>query len=105
MNSNELIFPFFTEQEILENVYKIMNTAQDEFFQRVNNINENRPNLTKEQFFKLLDSSPKLQGVLREAVRVAINLVDWDTCLDIATSSMATKEKEQQKRQDNIKLI
>lgn len=105
MKDNELLFPFFTEQEILENVYKIMITAQNEFFQRVNNINDARPDLTKEQFFKLLDSSPKLQGVLREAVKVAIKLIDWDTCLDIATSSMATKEKEQQKRQDNIKLI
>ena len=108
MNSNNLVYPFFSEKEILENVTTVMLMAQDELYKRVNRVNEetniNNTDLTKEQFIALLQSSQNLQDILREAVITAVNLIDWERCCDIATANLITNEKEEQLRRSNIKL-
>ena len=106
MNFDNKIFPFFTEEEVKQNGLILMLLAQNALLERTNAIVKDGDKLTNEQFFAVLQSSPNLQDILRDAVSVPIKLIDWDRCHDIAVSNSLKREKEEEnKRRENIKLL
>ena len=106
MDADNRVFPFFSKEEIKENSFIMMLMAQNELFERVNDVKKGDTELTKEQFFVLLQNSPDLTEMLREAVISSIKLIDWGKCHDIATAKLAMRQKEEtQIRRDNIKFV
>ena len=100
------IFPFFTEDEVKQNTFFMMLMSQEELLKRVNEVNTDKEKLTKDEFFNLLQNSPNLQELLKDAVITAVRLTDWVKCHDIAAANQAKKEKEEnQIRRENIRLV
>jgi len=98
------VYPFLSNEEIIEKAYKIMLLAQDMLYEKVNEVHDAKTKLTKENFFMLLQNSKNLQGVMSEAVDIAIKLIDWDRCFDIATAHLVEKQQAEEVQKNNINL-
>lgn len=106
MEEDNRVFPFFNEEEVRQNTFIMMLMAQNELFKRLNEVNSDKPQLTKDEFFILIQSSPFFQDMLRDAVISAVKLTDWEKCHDIAAANSSKRELDENNfRRDNIKFV
>lgn len=106
MEEDNRVFPFFDEEEVRQNTFIMMLMAQNELYKRLKDVNKDRPELTKDEFFIAVQNSTDFQEMLRETVISAVQLTDWSKCHDIAASNLMRREADEEKqRRDNIKFV
>lgn len=103
---DKTIYPFFNDEEVKQNGLILMMLAQDALFERMNAMLDEGKKLSDETFLAVIESSPNLQEILRDAVSTGINHIDWHTCHDIAVAhSIKRDEDEATMRRERIKML
>jgi len=83
MKNDNRVVTFFTEDEIQGYFQAMMYKAQETLYERIVFNNPQNPFLTKEKFFEVVSANESLPEVMKNTVLVAIEIVDWEECLNI----------------------